>query len=506
MAASSSRRLTLSCNAASTAGLHTIDALRNSPMSYHLSDPRAARRRVRGTLRPALLSRTAWRRLAGWLVLALTPTLLGVTLTGCSVCWQLQRTLIKEPLQYGWKRDRKRSLQVYRTWAEEAYRAVCPQLDLPDVLEAEYGLGFRDGFVDYVHLGGTGNPPPVPPRKFWNVESRVTDVRTAAEQWCAGYRHGAKVARDGGYRDLALLPTGCLTGCELEPNAYVQSPLPVRPLHRAPDELRQPESLEPPLPTPAAPPALPTPPDGDVVEIKDTELRHSAARSGFELAVVAEPPLAAAPSTMATPWASPPAWANAPRLDLRGLLPSAAEIAIPAVSRASAPTESTTSTATPTSDVTPRLVLATPLRSTLTFAKADDQLAESSEPPSEAPLLLAFDAEIVEPSEVAEIEEGSDARGVAEPPLKLLAGAESSSVNVVLAAPGRRSQTPAAALAKRPPGVASPTTVAAQQTIGGQPAPPQTRSADAGKSLDGSSSPPTRQPVAPPTGSLEFLR
>jgi hypothetical protein len=74
-------------------------------------------------------------------------------------------------------------------------------------LTADYRSGFLDGFVDYTYAGGTGEPPPVPPRTFWNVQLRSLEGKARVNQWFAGYRHGARMAASGGYRALATIHT-----------------------------------------------------------------------------------------------------------------------------------------------------------------------------------------------------------------------------------------------------------------------------------------------------------
>jgi hypothetical protein len=66
-------------------------------------------------------------------------------------------------------------------------------------------MGFLDGFTDFVYAGGSGEPPPVPPRQFWNVEWRSPRGHEASQDWFSGYRHGARVARDGGFRQRAIV-------------------------------------------------------------------------------------------------------------------------------------------------------------------------------------------------------------------------------------------------------------------------------------------------------------
>jgi hypothetical protein len=130
---------------------------------------------------------------------------------GCTVWQNARRTVITQPFQFSWKYDRGRSLKTYSLWAEQAWReygANCGQAPSGD-----FAAGFKDGFVDYVYAGGTGEPPPVPPREYWNVGNRTFPGQDRASQWFAGYRQGSAVARQGGYRQQATvkgLPSGAL--------------------------------------------------------------------------------------------------------------------------------------------------------------------------------------------------------------------------------------------------------------------------------------------------------
>jgi hypothetical protein len=112
--------------------------------------------------------------------------------------------LQKEPSRYWWKSDARRSLETYHEWAKRAWREEAANCS-GEVGGPEYQSGFEDGFVDYVFAGGTGEPPPVPPRRFWNMDLRTPRGSALAEQWFAGYRHGAQVAREGGYRELSAV-------------------------------------------------------------------------------------------------------------------------------------------------------------------------------------------------------------------------------------------------------------------------------------------------------------
>jgi hypothetical protein len=76
--------------------------------------------------------------------------------------------------------------------------------------QRDYAGGFVTGFVEYVRLGGYGEPPPVPPREYWEIAIRASDGTERAAQWFEGYRHGTRVAMDGGYRELATLESSLM--------------------------------------------------------------------------------------------------------------------------------------------------------------------------------------------------------------------------------------------------------------------------------------------------------
>jgi hypothetical protein len=139
---------------------------------------------------------------------------------GCTVCQNFKRTIWHEPAAYSWKHDRRLSVEIYREWAQGAWLEAAREC--PDMLgDNDYALGFRDGFVDYVYAGGNGEPPPVPPRHYWNVMLRSQEGKQQANQWFAGYRHGAQYARNGGYRELGVIRTSLVAeGEPFEQSSY----------------------------------------------------------------------------------------------------------------------------------------------------------------------------------------------------------------------------------------------------------------------------------------------
>lgn len=82
-----------------------------------------------------------------------------------------------------------------------------------------YAEGFRQGFVDYLNAGGTGAPPPVPPRKYWGVRYETPEGHAAMQDWFAGFRHGAALAAQSGYREFIVLPTAIPPS---DPNPYAR--------------------------------------------------------------------------------------------------------------------------------------------------------------------------------------------------------------------------------------------------------------------------------------------
>lgn len=136
---------------------------------------------------------------------AIASALLLCCNAGClSVCNNAYRTLVKEPKQFSWRRDRCESRTLYASWAADAWSEQ--RSSGVECRSADFVLGFQEGFVEYCYAGGTGEPPPVPPRPYWNSLNRVAPLRTGAYEWFDGYRLGARIAREGGYRDQAVVP------------------------------------------------------------------------------------------------------------------------------------------------------------------------------------------------------------------------------------------------------------------------------------------------------------
>ncbi|QDS96938.1 hypothetical protein [Adhaeretor mobilis] len=178
---------------------------------------------------------------------SLLSLLMLLPLSGCMVCQYAKRTVLNEPSAYSWRSDRKRSVKVYRSWAEQAWADHGGSACGAGVSDA-YETGFKDGFVDYVYAGGSGEPPAIPPRKYWNVGVRSSGGSAEATDWFAGFRSGSQVAHNEGYREQALVPASAFLGpqenCWDGPPRSIDSFSPPVPEHQNPTH-QNPEFLLP---------------------------------------------------------------------------------------------------------------------------------------------------------------------------------------------------------------------------------------------------------------------
>jgi hypothetical protein len=169
------------------------------------------------------------------------------------------RNLTEKPIA---NLDEHKFLHAVRAAADAAWDEVC-RAD-GNAHSRPYAAGFREGFVDYVEAGGTGEPPYLPPFRYRLTKYRSVDGIAAAEDWYAGFRHGAAVARGSGLRELNYVP---LPGPAIPASAVERAPanLPAPgPLVNPPDRPEgRPDGLPPPrpvLPPSMPPPVLPVPP------------------------------------------------------------------------------------------------------------------------------------------------------------------------------------------------------------------------------------------------------
>ena len=133
-----------------------------------------------------------------WLSIAVAVCLAS---SGCRLTQNVMRTTIVEPLQYSRDAYEKIAHKHFIELAESSLGQAISlrRAELDDYrcepFSQDYQEGFIDGYVDYLEGGGTGEPPLLPPRRYWNAAYQTYAGHQAAEQWFAGYRHGAQCAR-----------------------------------------------------------------------------------------------------------------------------------------------------------------------------------------------------------------------------------------------------------------------------------------------------------------------
>jgi hypothetical protein len=122
------------------------------------------------------------------------------------VVGNLARTTIIEPLHYSDRMQKCHLAIRSRKLAHVAWEGI--ENEHPTTqYSADYKRGFKEGFVDHVTAGGSGVPPPVPPRDYWGAGWQTPAGHLAIHDWFAGFRHGAILAGVGCYHELVITPS-----------------------------------------------------------------------------------------------------------------------------------------------------------------------------------------------------------------------------------------------------------------------------------------------------------
>ena len=169
---------------------------------------------------------------------------------GCGPITLGIRTVVIEPIHDWvvadnlWEQHRDYKL------AEETWNAIA-QADPSHTYAPDFVYGLKDGFADYLYAGGTGEPPPLPPRYYWKPRYETPQGHQAIEEWYAGFRLGTELARESGYREWVLIPSSMLhteaPGLPLSASVPVSTvPPPSEPLLPLPRKLVPGPDAEPP--------------------------------------------------------------------------------------------------------------------------------------------------------------------------------------------------------------------------------------------------------------------
>lgn len=126
--------------------------------------------------------------------------------SGCTVIRNEFRTLISEPIKYGNNVDVVRTAKRNRKLAKIAFDQFGAQH--PEAPSSrDFRDGFIDGFADFLTFGGSGAPPVVPPRRYWNLPERTPAGHDAVQEWFSGFAAGASEAKISGLREQQTVPS-----------------------------------------------------------------------------------------------------------------------------------------------------------------------------------------------------------------------------------------------------------------------------------------------------------
>jgi hypothetical protein len=125
------------------------------------------------------------------------------------------RNLSQEPVR--WCDEGKFKKIAYNT-ARAAWRPAWDELCRQNPgqrYSKHFVAGFIEGYVDYLDAGGHGEPPVAAPFCYRLTKYKTPGGVEAAQEWFAGFRYGAAVARVSGLRELILVPlSGPILGAQ----------------------------------------------------------------------------------------------------------------------------------------------------------------------------------------------------------------------------------------------------------------------------------------------------
>jgi len=146
---------------------------------------------------------------------------------------------------YSWANHRRAEL----AWERSSTQHIRGNVSI------HYGAGWKQGYFD-VCMGKSGEPPVVPPNKYWSPRFQGENGQVAIEDWYTGYQDGATGAQSSGVGEWHPIYTGPTVPTtpvgwpviEEFPTEYLPQERPVPQPAQAPPPVETQTSL----PTPAA--------------------------------------------------------------------------------------------------------------------------------------------------------------------------------------------------------------------------------------------------------------
>ena len=134
---------------------------------------------------------------------AVAVGLTALALAGCTSTKSAYEILFEEQHDYHDEHQAHLLAEHTNALAEEAWLSAVGPGNCPSV---HYERGFKEGFADYLQFGGTGNPPPLPPRDYWQREYQTPVGQQLINDWFAGFHLGAETAKLSGHREQITVP------------------------------------------------------------------------------------------------------------------------------------------------------------------------------------------------------------------------------------------------------------------------------------------------------------
>jgi hypothetical protein len=188
----------------------------------------------------------------GKTALALLVVGLAAFSPGCSLFVKATRNVcfeVNRDFDYLSSKIRYQSLATL-AW-EDLHRANPGQ-----AVSEDYVCGFKEGYADFLESGGSGEPPTIPPPRYWSSRYQTPEGYRAIEDWFSGFRFGAGVAKESGYRQWVVIPTAGPPPHPADPQGPGDGS---RPGWLSPSPTGVPPGAEPGLPPAAGDPELPYP-------------------------------------------------------------------------------------------------------------------------------------------------------------------------------------------------------------------------------------------------------
>jgi hypothetical protein len=167
-----------------------------------------------------------------------------VAQTGCEPARALTTNLIINPLKWDYYSDGVGRHIRDSNLAEEAWDEICSRDG--EIYSRHYRRGFHEGFRDYMDMGGTGDPPTLPPRSYWRVYYQSPEGYEAIQDWFEGFRHGTSVAKASGMRGFVTVPLSSVPPSETVAEQTEEQPPRPPVKDKEPEKVPNPGTTKPP--------------------------------------------------------------------------------------------------------------------------------------------------------------------------------------------------------------------------------------------------------------------